>query len=55
MPVQHGEQHRQALRIEADGQSAWVAVRLVDQRLDLDQQRSRAFCVTTQEPGTSCP
>ena len=34
VPVQHRQQHRQTLRIEADGQPARIAMRLIDQGLD---------------------
>jgi hypothetical protein len=42
--VQHGEQHGEAVGLEADRQAARVRrVRRIDQRLDLDEKRARAF------------
>ena len=44
VPMQHCEQERQPLCVEADGQSArHRALHRVDERLDFDQQRTRAF------------
>ena len=44
MAVQHREQHREAVALEADRQPPRARrLRGVDQRLDLDQQRPRAF------------
>ncbi len=43
MAVQHRQQHGQPLRIKPDGQPARIAVRGIDQRLDFDEQRPRAF------------
>ena len=42
--MQHSEQEREPLCIEADGQPArHRALHGVDERLDFDQQRTRAF------------
>ena len=44
MAVQHREQHREAVLLEAHGEPPRIGrVRRVDQRLDLDQQRPRAL------------
>ena len=43
MPVQHRQQHRQTLRIEADREPARISVRRIHQRLNLHQQRTRTF------------
>ena len=44
VPVQHREQHRQAVLLEPDRQAARAGrLRRIDQRLDLDQQRPRAL------------
>ena len=44
MPVQHGEQHRQPVLFQPHAQPPRIGrVRLIHQRLDLHQQRPRAF------------
>ena len=49
--MQHGKQHGQSLRVKADRQPTRVAMRLIDQRLDFDQQRPRTF-LRDQHTGT---
>jgi hypothetical protein len=52
MTMQYRQQHRQPVLFEADRQPARTRrLRSVDQRLDLDQQRPRAF-LGTQHAGT---
>ena len=43
MAVQHGQQHGQAVPIEAHTQAAGAGAATVNQCLDLHQQRPRAF------------
>ena len=44
VPVQHRQQHGQAVAFQAHGQAPRIGrVRAIHQRLDLDQQRPRAF------------
>ena len=41
--MQHSQQHGQALCLQADRQPARIAMRGIDQGLDLDQQRARSL------------